>query len=62
MKTVTQVRKAFWEAHPQFANDYCKTYTQNRYKTDIRCAFVDFVDYLQKDGQISENLASRVTL
>lgn len=62
MKTVTQVRKAFWENHPQFANDYRKAYTQNRYKTDIRCAFVDFVDYLQKDGQISENLARRVTL
>ena len=62
MKTVSQVRKAFWDNHPQFKSQYRKTYRQNQYHTDIRCAFVDFVDYLQKDGIISENLADRVTL
>lgn len=62
IKTVTEVRKAFWSAHPQFSNDYRKTYSQNDYKTDIRTAFVDYVDYLQKDGVISEKLAYRVTL
>ena len=62
MKTVSQVRKAFWDNHPQFKSQYRKTYRQNQYHTDIRCAFVDFVDYLQIDGIISENLADRVTL
>ncbi len=62
MKTVSQVRNAFWEAHPQFKSQYRKTYRQNQYNTDIRCAFVDFVDYLQKDNQITEKLAYRVTL
>lgn len=62
MKTVSQVRKAFWNNHPQFKSQYRKTYKQNDYCCDIRCAFVDFVDYLQKDNQISENLANRVTL
>lgn len=62
MKTVSQVRTAFWEAHPQFKNDYRKTFRQNQYHCDIRCAFVDYVDYLLKDGQISEKLANRVTL
>lgn len=62
MKTVSQVRTTFWEAHPQFKNQYRKTYKQNQYHCDIRCAFVDFVDYLQKDGIITENLANRVTL
>jgi hypothetical protein len=62
MKTVSQVRKAFWEDCPEFKNHYRKTYRQNQYHVDIRCAFVDFVDYLQKNGEISENLANRVTL
>lgn len=30
--------------------------------TDIRCSFVEYVDLLQKDGTITEKLASRVTL
>jgi len=29
---------------------------------DTRCAFSDFVDYLARDGQISDALAQRVTL
>lgn len=62
MNTITAVRNAFWNAHPQFAKDYRKTYRQNDYKTDIRCAFVDYVDNLQKDGVITEKLAYRVTL
>lgn len=62
MKTVSQVRAAFWDNFPQFKSQYRKTYKQNQYNTDIRCAFVDFVDYLQKDNQITEKLANRVTL
>ena len=62
MKTISEVRKAFWDNFPQFKNEYRKTYRQNQYNTDIRCAFVDFVDYLQKDGIITENLANKVTL
>ena len=30
--------------------------------TDTRCAFNDWLDALQKDGQISEALADRATL
>lgn len=60
--TVAEVRKAFWSAHPQFAKDYRKTYRQNDYNADIRTAFVDYVDYLQKDGAITEKIAYRVTL
>ena len=29
---------------------------------DTRCAFVDWIDGLQKEGQISESLAWRATL
>ena len=62
MKTITEVRRAFWDAHPQFKSEYRKTWKQNQYKADIRMAFVDYIDFLQKDGQITEKLAYRVTL
>ena len=62
MTTQKQVRESFWNAFPQFKSEYKKTYTQNQYRTDIRCSFVDYVDMLAKDGVISEKLAQRVTL
>lgn len=62
MKTQKEVRVSFWENHPQFKKDYRKTKRQNDYYTDIRCCFVDYVDYLVKDGIISEKLGNRVTL
>ena len=62
MKTITQVRTAFWQTFENFKPFYRKTWRQNQYATDIRCAFVDYVDSLRKDGQITEKLAQRVTL
>ena len=62
MKTITEVRNAFFSFHTEFKSNFRKTYRQDQYKTDIRCAFVDYVDSLQKNGDISEKLARRVTL
>lgn len=62
MKTITQVREAFWKEHPKFAKYYRKTYRQNDYHTDLRVSFTDFVDHLYNSGQISSSLAQRVTL
>lgn len=66
MKTQTQVRNAFWdylnEVAPDLAKDRRARKTQNDYQTDIRVSFVDYVDHLRRDGQISESLANRVTL
>jgi hypothetical protein len=62
MKTITQIRQSFWEVHPEFKSEYRKTWRQNQYKTDIRCAFVDFVDYLKRNNSITEKLGSRATL
>lgn len=59
MTTQTQVRAAFWEAHPHAVR---KPGRQNEQPTDTRVAFVDYVDSLEKDSQISEALAQRVTL
>jgi hypothetical protein len=62
MKTQAQVRASFWGAFPEFADQYRKTYRQNQYNATIRTAFVDYVDSLAKGGEITEKLASRVTL
>lgn len=63
MKTEREVRNAFWltffvEGKPR--RYYGKT--QNELPVDLRCAFVDFVDHLAREGTISESLARRVTL
>ena len=62
MKTQSQVRASLWESFPEFADQYRKTYSQNQYNATIRTAFVDYVDSLEKDGEITEKLASGVTL
>lgn len=61
-KSIAQIRQAFWEAHPEFKNEYRTRKRQNDYKTDIRCAFVDWLDSIHKDGQISDKLANTATL
>jgi len=59
MKTIAEVRQAFWNAH-HFVRH--AGWTQNLYPTDTRVEFVDFVDSLARDGTITEALAQRVTL
>jgi hypothetical protein len=63
MKTQTEIRDAFWltfnvEGKPR--EFYGKR--QNDLPADVRAAFCDFVDYLAREGTISESLAARVTL
>ncbi len=63
MTKESQVRDAFWltfyvEGQPR---EY-RGKRQNQLPADVRCAFCDYVDYLQKAGTISEALAYRVTL
>ncbi len=61
-----QIREQFWAAYPDFefqareAGIFSKS--QNHHCATVRCAFVDFVDGLQKSGQISEKLADRACL
>jgi hypothetical protein len=62
MTTQNEVRDSFWRHHAQYEHLRRSKKRQNQYPADVRTAFVDFVDYLQKHGQISEALASRVTL
>lgn len=60
--TQAEVRKLFWTSYPKFRPEYRARKRQNDYNCDIRCTFVDYVDYLMKNGHISEKLAQRVTL
>ena len=66
MTNQKQIRAAFWEAHPDFefqareAGIFSKP--QNYHCATVRCAFVEFVDSLARNGEISEKLAFRSTL
>lgn len=57
-----ELRLAFWRAHRQFLGYRHPQRTQNQYPADVRMAWVDFVDSSARAGDISEWLASRVTL
>ena len=69
MTNQKQIRAAFWEAFPDLPRRRYR-YSPNRsdktaelvYPIDTRCAFVDFLDQLQREGLISETLADRATL
>jgi hypothetical protein len=62
MKTVNQLRAAFWQLTPEFSQHYRKTWRQNRYNATIRSAWTCFVDAMHRDGNISDSLAKRAIL
>ena len=62
MTTQKQVRRAFWEINGADMPMIYRQKTQNDLPTDVRVAFVDFVDQLARGGEITEALARRVTL
>lgn len=63
MTTQNAVRESFWHnCGSRIASYRVKGKSQNDYPPDVRCAFVDYVDMLSKDGEITEALAYRVTL
>lgn len=65
LTTQGQVRRSFWDC-TQYDEAEEKRLKRTRkekdYRTDVRCAFVDYVDALCRRGEISEGLAHRVTL
>lgn len=64
LTTQREVRRAFWAAHPTLPRRRIPNHSGNgtMYPTDTRCAFTDFIDALSKNGEISQELAGRVTL
>jgi hypothetical protein len=62
LTTQKQVRAAFRASLKPYERRLIRGLSQNACPVDVRCQFVDFVDYLARDGQISEALAAKVTL
>lgn len=62
IKTLKQLRDEFWLNHPCYVLHFRAKKRQNDYNTDIRCAWCDYVDYLEREGRITEKLANRATL
>ena len=65
LTTQGQVRRSFWDCtqYDEVEEKRLKRAREGKdYRTDVRCAFVDYVDMLRRDGEISEALAHRVTL
>lgn len=60
--TQKELRDEFWLQHPQFILHFRAKKKQNDYITDIRVAWVDFVDHMRACGQISEKLTEKATL
>lgn len=62
MTNQKQIRAAFWESFPDLSRKRIGKGDDRRYCTDTRCAFVDYIDRLARDGEISPELAQRATL
>jgi hypothetical protein len=67
MTTQKQIRARFWRDHKGIAGISRKQITDysgdgKMHNTDTRTAFVDWIDALAKNGEISEQLADKATL
>lgn len=64
IKTNAELVKAFKAAHPNLDFKKITDYSGKgkMYKTDTRCAFVDYVDMLHRDGIINTTLANNAHL
>lgn len=62
--TQRALRAAFWLAHPAMRRRRVRDYTGTglMHCTDTRVAWVDWIDAMQRDRQISSELADRATL
>lgn len=62
--TQKQIRAMFWRDNPTASRRKIADYSGKgkMYTTDTRVMFVDYLDYLQRAGIISPELAQRATL
>ena len=54
-----QLREEFWETFPELER---RKGSQNDQPTDTRVTFVDWIDSLSRNGDISPKLAEQATL
>jgi hypothetical protein len=59
-----ELRRAFWDAHPKLPRRMIRSYSGlgKMYPTDTRTAWVDWLDSLRANGEISRDLADRAEL
>ena len=62
MKKVTDLRKAFWEAHPELKSEFRVGKRHRAYTFETMSAFMVFINKMYIEGRISENLLLRATL
>lgn len=62
--TQKELRKLFWQEHEGLPRKKITDYagTGKMYPTDTRVAWCDWLDAMQKNNQISQELAERATL
>lgn len=64
--TFKTIRQNFWqylkEVDPVLYAHGKRSKGQNEQITDIRCAFVEYIEDLRRSGQISEKTANNITL
>lgn len=64
--TQKDLRNQFWREHPSFDHQAreagIRSKGQNAQCATVRCAWIDFVDYMRRSKQITEALAQRATL
>jgi len=59
-----QLRAAFWQTFPELSRRRIPNYSGDgtMYINDTRCAWSNWLDALQKSGEITDALADRATL
>ena len=62
--TQAELRRAFWQTFPNLSRKRVKDFegTGKMYVCDTRCAFCDWIDNLNYNGEISDGLMNKVTL
>jgi len=58
--TQKALRASFWQSQPIGLKQGNKR--QNDYPADVRMAWCDFVEWMNRSGHISDSLANRATL
>ena len=66
MKTKAEIRNAFWkylkDTKPELAAQRRSRKKQNDYCADIRLTFIDYMDYMSKNKEITEKQRISITL
>lgn len=64
--TFKQIRANFWsmlkEFNPELYKRSRRSKTQNEQPTDTRVMFVDYIDNLHRNGEITDKQAQNITL